>query len=140
MNRTEPDLQRRRVLADAASGFPERTRVVLYACVPDVRDPAKVMSGLRAHAGARDWVVAGEFHDQCPPTTPRTDRNEWPKVERLIKKGDAEGSVAPAETQIAYYPPAQNELRDWMLGLRAFAVYIWQPDDREAPMMEEATG
>lgn len=130
MPRTEADIGRRRTLADAASGFPERTRVVLYACLPDSPAPATgaTMHGLRIHAEARDWVVAAEHHDHSPLTTPRAERQKWPEVELLVLSGAVEGMVAPSEAEIAHSPEVRQRLRDWLIEHRVFAAYIGKCD------------
>ncbi|MFD3915466.1 hypothetical protein [Streptomyces sp. NPDC058603] len=133
MTRTEADTKRRRFLADAASGFPERTRVVLYACLPDSRAPATVMPGLRAHAEARDWVVAAEHHDLSPLTTPRTERRNWREVELLMRSGNVQGLVAPSEAHIAHSPELRTQLREWLAEYRVFAAYIGKRDSGGAP-------
>jgi hypothetical protein len=123
MPRTEADTNRRRTLADAASGFPERTRVVLYACLPDSPAPDATMHGLRVHAEARDWIVAAEHHDHSLLTTPRAERQKWPEVELLVLSGAVEGIVASSEAEIAHSPELRQQLRDWLIERRAFAAY-----------------
>ncbi|MGW6600637.1 hypothetical protein [Streptomyces sp. NPDC055036] len=128
MTRTEADTKRRRTLADAASGFSERTRVVLYACLPDLRAPATIMNSLRVHAEARDWVVAAEHHDSSPLTTPRTERRGWREVELLLESGAVQGLVARSETHIAHSPELRTELRKRLVECRVFAIYTGRRD------------
>ncbi|MCC3766319.1 hypothetical protein [Streptomyces sp. UNOC14_S4] len=143
MNQTPPDPRRRR-LADAASGFPERVAVVLYTCSCDDRDPVDTLAALRKHAEARDWVVHSELYDTDPITKTRTDRKAWPNAARLLKNRDVEGLVAPDETEIALYPRGKERLREWLASLPAFARYIGSlpsgaPGCAPEPMSDTAT-
>ncbi|WP_109281444.1 hypothetical protein [Streptomyces orinoci] len=98
--------------------------MVLYACLPDGRDPTAAMAFLRHHAEARDWVVRAALYDTAPITTTCTDREAWPKVERLVEGWEVRGVVAGSEDEIACHPPAKAQLRTWLIANRAFAAYF----------------
>ncbi|WP_338931014.1 hypothetical protein WEB32_06705 [Streptomyces netropsis] len=127
MNRTPGTRDRRKFLMDIATGFPDRVQVVLYACIHDGRDPEVQMADLRKFAEARDWVVHTALHDLRETTSTRTDRKAWPLVERLLESKEVTGLVAPSEDEIAVYPLGKQRLREWLLGLPAFAVYTAGP-------------
>lgn len=138
MNRTQPDIQRRRNLADAASGYMDRTRVVLYVLAKPAEEPEEVLAALRAYAEARDWVVVDFFVDRCPITTTCTDREAWAKVAGLVEAGEVRGVIAPAEQQIVSSSLDQEALCAWLDRHMVFAAYLSRPDLREAPAMETA--
>ncbi|MEU3351313.1 hypothetical protein [Streptomyces sp. NPDC037389] len=124
MNRTPSDINRRRALATASTGWGDRVSVVLYTCAPSDLYLAATMKALQEQAEARDWIVHAEFHDTVSVTTTRTDRQSWPKVERLITNHQVTGLIAPDESVIAYRPAAKAVLRDWLKERDAFAHYL----------------
>ncbi|MFE2747300.1 hypothetical protein ACFXKX_23730 [Streptomyces scopuliridis] len=92
MIRTPAQHRRRRGLGNAAAG---RTAVILYACIEDVSaSAAATFEDLRLFAHARDWVIAGEFLDRLPLSTPLRDRPQWQSVLNALAAGPAEGIVA----------------------------------------------
>ncbi|GAA2919660.1 hypothetical protein GCM10020221_14910 [Streptomyces thioluteus] len=125
-----PYTARRRNIANASSGFPERVNVVAYALVHDSSSPDAVLSHLRAQAEARDWIVHSTFFDVADITSNRTDRQFWPKVERLLQDRDVTGLVARCEDEIAFYPPSKEQFRGWLLERPAFVEYVGEPPSR----------
>ncbi|MER5781826.1 hypothetical protein ABT104_08900 [Streptomyces mobaraensis] len=117
------DSVRRRILADASSGFPEQVRVVLYALVSDGGSPLAALNYLRRQAEARDWVVHSELFDFADLTSTRSERPSWAEVERLLRNRDVAGVVAGSEDEIAFAPADKERLRDWLRSLPAFAKY-----------------
>ncbi|MCC3773655.1 hypothetical protein [Streptomyces sp. UNOB3_S3] len=124
MTRTPSDINRRRALATASTGWGERVTVVLYTCAPSDLHLDATMKALHEQAEARDWVVHAELHDTVSVTTTRTDRKSWPKVKRLITNYQVAGLIAPDESEIAYRPAAKIVLRDWLKKRDAFAHYL----------------
>lgn len=127
MNRTKADQQRRRDLADAATGTPLRVPVVLYTCVNDLQDPHAVLAVLRRHAEARDWRVVGTAHDLCHWDIPLDDRPAWPLVEQQLATGQAHGLVVPALTELAVTPNGLSEFTAWVRDLHAFVFHLPEP-------------
>ncbi|MER8002119.1 hypothetical protein [Streptomyces sp. NPDC095613] len=134
--RTVQQASRRRTIVNAASGFPERNRVVLYVNVPDGADPYPILKQLREHAEARDWIVPEgyEFCDIGPEGRSRCDRIGWFEVARLLRESKADGVVAPAETLIAASPGERDQLRLWLSSLQKFAAYL-QRDGHDGDAM-----
>ncbi|MGK5638976.1 hypothetical protein ACSNOK_11790 [Streptomyces sp. URMC 126] len=117
------DSARRRLIADASSGFPEQVRVVLYALVSDGGSPLTALTYLRRQAEARGWIVHSEFFDLATLTSARSERPSWPKVERLLQNRDVAGVVARSEDEIAFDPTGKEHLRNWLHAIPAFAKY-----------------
>ncbi|MFF4701128.1 hypothetical protein [Streptomyces chattanoogensis] len=142
MNRTPASHQRRRNIADAASGFPDRTRVVLYANVDEGQDPAPVLAQLRAYAEARDWTIPaeGELVDTGPLSRSRRERPAWFEVSRLLRDNRAEGLVAPSIGQVASTPQEQADFRAWLASIAKFANYLNEADEDLAPIAIEVEG
>ncbi|MFE7975746.1 hypothetical protein [Streptomyces shenzhenensis] len=117
--RTPGEIARRRAIADAAGGFPARATVVLYACVAPDQNRQDVISRLRRHAAARDWVIVGEAVDDTPADTPLQDRPGWGDVKMLITSGQAGGLVI---TCAAACPgaPGFPSLGEWLVNNQAF--------------------
>jgi hypothetical protein len=93
MTRTLGETLRRRNLSDAASGFPARAAVVLYACIPPGQTRGDVVPRLRRYAEARDWDVAATVVDYTPTATPLERRPNWPQARDAISSGRARGIV-----------------------------------------------
>lgn len=93
MTRTLGDTLRRRHIADAASGFPARAAVVLYACVAPGQRQNDLVARLREYADARDWLIAATVVDHTTTATPLDSRPNWPQVKQLIVDGTATGIV-----------------------------------------------
>ncbi|MEV7423903.1 hypothetical protein [Streptomyces sp. NPDC091212] len=140
--RTGEQASRRRTIADASSGFPERNRVVLYTNIGDGSDPVPILQRLRDHAEARDWVVPEDFvlFDTSPEHTSRRERPGWFEASRLLRECRADGLVAPAEAQIAKSPGERAELRAWLSSIQKFANYLHQASAGEKPAGVEAEG
>ncbi|HEY8985459.1 MAG TPA: hypothetical protein VIU15_38545 [Streptomyces sp.] len=137
MQRTHGDLIRRRRLIDAASGHIERTKVVLYACLPadepvsQFGSEEKVLSVLRQYADARDWVVACELIDrQSINTTPDT-RPAWLRLQTEIEGGTAQGIVTPMRRMCGLRDPEQTRFDTWLASHNAFVVTVWDRDRRQ---------
>ncbi|MEW1694456.1 hypothetical protein [Streptomyces sp. NPDC091278] len=126
MNRTSVSKERRRHLADAASGFPERTRVILYACLPETVDPAPVIARLREYADARDFVVpeGGVLIDTDPKGTARRERAGWFTVSTLLRDGAVEGIVAPSQAHIEGARGDYAEFTAWLTTYGKFVCYL----------------
>ncbi|MFE4421298.1 hypothetical protein [Streptomyces sp. NPDC056817] len=120
MTRTPGDLARRRALADAASGYPARATVVLYACITHGQDQRAVFAQLRRHAEARDWVVIGEVTDSTAATIPLQDRPGWPAAATAITSGRASGIVVAACTET----PDIEPVGAWLDEHRAFLSQV----------------
>ncbi|MGP9022771.1 hypothetical protein ACT1U9_30755 [Streptomyces sp. BR1] len=88
------------------------TRVALYACIADGRDPDDVMGTLRAHARAKGWSVAAALYDLGPIDRPKSERSSLTRVTRLVEDGKADGIVTLDETHLA-----TAKLRGWLDGL-----------------------
>lgn len=109
--RTPGDVTRRRSIAEAASGFPSRAAVVLYACVPPGQDQDDLTARLRQHAEARDWVVLAEVFDHTSTATPLGSRPAWSDARMLITSGVATGLVTTSRID-ATFPDLEEWLRD----------------------------
>ncbi|MFB8020028.1 hypothetical protein ACFC36_15880 [Streptomyces rubiginosohelvolus] len=140
MKRTTASHQRRRNIADAASGFPDRTRVLLYANLPEGADPAPVKAELRAFAEARDFVVPDNavIIDIGAVARSRRERPGWFEASKLLRENSVEGLIAPAVTHIASTPGEQSEFRAWLASVAKFANYLDEPDE-DAPSAVEVT-
>ncbi|MET9295499.1 hypothetical protein [Streptomyces sp. NPDC003077] len=136
MNRTSASHLRRVGIAAAASGFPERVPVALYACIHDGQKPEEVMAALRTYAEARDWVVRAALYDTTSITSTCADRQAWPEVQRLLEAREVEGLVVPHEDEVAFYQDSKQELRHWLLTLPAWATYL---DVSDRPLLGGAT-
>ncbi|NEA50483.1 hypothetical protein [Streptomyces sp. SID10815] len=134
MNRTPASIQRRRNLANAASGFPERSRVVLYAHITDTTDPALLLAELRAFAEARDWDCSEEHHyfDIGLAGSTRRERPGWFEVSRLLREGEVDGVVAPSESHIVNSPSEQGEFRAWLATIQRFTGYLHESEHEAA--------
>ncbi|MBD0742782.1 hypothetical protein [Streptomyces sp. CBMA152] len=102
------------------TGRPEAapaTRVALYACIADGRDPDDVMGTLRAHARAKGWSVTAALYDLGPLDRPKSERSALTRVTRLLEGGEADGIVILDETHLATTPLARAKLRSWLDGL-----------------------
>ncbi|GAA3301267.1 hypothetical protein [Streptomyces cinereospinus] len=119
MKRTPGDTSRRRVITDAASGFPSRATVVLYTCIAPGQDQTAVLTRLRRYAEARDWVVIGEVIDHTTTATPLDSRPNWQKARTLITSGQAHGIVTTSRTACAV-TPTDLSLVDWLAQHQAF--------------------
>ncbi|MGI5380721.1 hypothetical protein ACQEV2_42345 [Streptomyces sp. CA-251387] len=97
--------------------------VLLYTATFDSGIAAKTLAVLREFAHAQGWTVVHELYDLIPPGTPRRHRIAWCAVERALTQGEATGVVAPAEQEIACHPEDRTALREWLLGVPAFAAY-----------------
>ncbi|MFI9205323.1 hypothetical protein [Streptomyces sp. NPDC053048] len=142
MNRTPASSQRRRNIADASSGFPDRTRVVLYANLDEGSNPAPVLDRLRAYAEARDWIVPSEavLFDTGLTSRSRRERPGWFEVSRLLRENHAEGLVAPAIGHIADTPQDQADFRAWLASVAKFANYLDEGDENPMPAAIEVEG
>lgn len=142
MNRTPASSQRRRNIADAASGFPDRTRVVLYANLDEGADPAPVLAQLRAYAEARDWVVPDEavLFDTGPISRSRRERPSWFEVSRLLRENRVEGLIAPTIGHIASTPQEKADFRAWLASVAKFANYLDEGDENPVPAAIEVEG
>ncbi|WP_411144368.1 hypothetical protein [Streptomyces sp. x-80] len=142
--RTEQDQQRRRDIADAASGYSRsRTRVVIYANVPN-GDRDQVTSDLTAHATARDWTIVATCIDVGPTTLPPHQRPGWCEAAKLLTtdaaNGGADGLMARSAAQIAGTDHEREELRNWLREVHAFAVYLDDEPHPPAPLLLTADG
>ncbi|GAA0434248.1 hypothetical protein [Streptomyces luteireticuli] len=122
-----PYTARRRNIANASSGYPEQIHVVTYALIHDGSSPDAALELLRSHAEARDWVVHSSYFDIADMTSARTERQFWPKVERLLEARDVTGLVARCEDEIVFYRPGKTEFRKWLLECPAFVKYVSEP-------------
>lgn len=116
MTRTLGDISRRRNIADAASGFPSRAAVVLYARPEPGQDGQDIVAQLRRYADARDWVVIEEVIDPLPAAIPLQDRPGWRVARNAITSGQAKGIVASACSQM----PIAATLKEWLRDNQAF--------------------
>ncbi|MFG2143075.1 hypothetical protein ACGFRG_02590 [Streptomyces sp. NPDC048696] len=108
------------------TGWPETapaTRVALYACIADGRDPDDVMGELRAHARAKGWSVMAALYDLGPLDRPKGERSALTRVTRLLEDGKADGLVTLDEGHLAGTPLARAKLRGWLDGL-GDAVFV----------------
>ncbi|MGH3310623.1 MAG: hypothetical protein ACRDP3_08555 [Streptomyces sp.] len=96
-----------------------RARVVLYACVHDATDPARIMGSLRELAAARDWEVVDSVYDTGPLDRPLTDRLGWRTVDALVRDHRAQGVVALSPRHLPY-------LRTRLPYRAAFVAYLEQ--------------
>ncbi|MGA6169078.1 hypothetical protein ACPEIF_02310 [Streptomyces sp. NPDC012600] len=135
MKRTTASHERRRNIADAASGFPDRTRVLLYANLPEGVDQGTVTARLRAFAEARDFVVPdyAVIIDSGAVARPRRERPGWFKASELLRENRVEGVIAPTIAHIASTPGGQAEFRAWLATHVKFADY---PDEGAASAVE----
>ncbi|MFJ9429039.1 recombinase family protein [Streptomyces sp. NPDC101490] len=130
MTRTPESRDRRRRLADAATGFPERTRVALYACLPESASPEPVTAKLREYAAARDFVVPedGVVIDRGLVGTVRRERPGWSKVSALLREHAIEGIVVPAIAHIEAEQGRQAELVAWLTTHGTFVCCLGESD------------
>lgn len=142
MKRTPASTQRRRNIADAASGFPDRTRVVLYANLDEDSDPNPVLAQLRAYAEARDWIVPDEavLVDTGPTTRTRRGRPSWYEASRLLRENYVDGVVAPSLSQIAHSPEEQADFRSWLASIAKFGNYLDEAGEDAAQVGSEVEG
>jgi hypothetical protein len=119
MTRTLGDITRRRTIADAASGFPARAAVVLYACIPPGQQRADIEGALRKYAEARDWLIAGTVIDHTATATPLEHRPNWPQVRNLLASGAAHGIVTTSRRACAETEGAPV-LSEWLDTHNAF--------------------
>jgi hypothetical protein len=117
MTRTPGDTARRRNIADAAAGFPNRATVVLYARIAPCDDQQEVIARLRRHAEARDWVVVGEVINYTQTDAPYAQVGHgWQAAKRLVTSGQAKGIVTTSRQACADVAG----LDEWLLDQQAF--------------------
>jgi hypothetical protein len=105
--RTPDQRRHRRALVDGASGFP-RPHVVLYACVPEGRDPAPVLAETRDYAAARDWRSVAEIVEHATGEASIAERPGWLRVRALIESKHAEGIVMGTDVTCAHAHPDRS--------------------------------
>jgi hypothetical protein len=120
MTRPTPVAGRPPTLREAT---PPRGDVVLYTTSLSSRTAGRTLASLREFAGQRGWAVAHEVYDLAPLRVPARLRTGWCTVMRLLAMGQVTGLVAPAEREVAGTRAEQTALREWLLGLPAFAAY-----------------
>ncbi|WP_409239734.1 ATP-binding protein [Streptomyces sp. PA5.6] len=106
--------------------IPATPRALLYTSTVDSRTAHSTLSALHraATAAPRGWTVVHELYDLAPTNQPRHRRTGWLTAVQLLTDGTANGLIAPAEQEIAWFPADRAALRAWLLGLSAFAVYL----------------
>ncbi|MFE0771935.1 hypothetical protein [Streptomyces sp. NPDC058861] len=131
MNRTPASYARRRNIADAVSGFPERTRVILYASLPEGTDREPIINDLRAYAKAKDFVVPDEavIVDIGFVGRSRRERPGWFQASKLLRENMAEGVITPNRLHIANTPGEQGEFDAWLASLVKFINYADASDE-----------
>ncbi|MET8696936.1 hypothetical protein ABZV65_30850 [Streptomyces bauhiniae] len=132
MKRTPGDIARRANIADAASGFPSRPVVVVYAMAPaDLT--YNTTSQLCAQADARDWRVIAEVTDTGPYDSPLAGRIGWNTARWYINEGRASGIVLPREADTAGVPGLTEWLREHGAFLERLPVTV-QSTEQQAAM------
>ncbi|MFJ8934012.1 hypothetical protein ACIRLA_46355 [Streptomyces sp. NPDC102364] len=139
MTRSHAERDRRRTIAEAASGFPTRVRVALYGCVEDEAEGTEILVGLRRYATARDWDVAVDVVDIGPKSLQRDHRTQWPRVRELIEQHLLDGIVVPSESHLACDAVERSGLRTWIQHKGAFAEFPLGSTPDRAECEQEAT-
>ncbi|OIK06446.1 hypothetical protein BIV23_08020 [Streptomyces monashensis] len=96
---------------------------MLYTTSLSSRAAGQTLASLREFAAQQGWAVAHEVYDLAPLRIPARLRTGWCTAMRLLAMGQVTGLVAPAEREVAGTHAEQTALREWLLGLPAFAAY-----------------
>ncbi|KUJ69204.1 hypothetical protein ACZ90_12705 [Streptomyces albus subsp. albus] len=111
MLRTDADRLRRLRLASASALAPPP--VILYVTTAGRADHHLRLARLRRYAAARNWDVRAEIISRAPLTLPMGRRPEWPRIERMITKGYAQGIVTPDLNDVRHVD-SYLTLRGWL--------------------------
>ncbi|WP_129839177.1 hypothetical protein [Streptomyces sp. RFCAC02] len=124
--------ERRRRIADAASGLRRRPAVVLYLCVPGPPREAEV-ARLEAYARERGIRVTGTVVDLVDPASPVEERPGWRSIRELVLTHQVTGVLTETADMCGATPAEHGAVLAWLADHAADLTVLPAPVDRGAP-------